>query len=44
MSSYVFHEIYLYLNWHVKEDRPFLDPDTEELVHKILANRCREHS
>ena len=41
MSSHVFHEIYLHFNWHVKDDRPTLTPDVEEVVHRLLMERCR---
>lgn len=41
MASHVFHEIYLHINWHVKDDRPTLTDDVETLTHKILADRCR---
>lgn len=41
MSSHVFHEIYLHLNWHVKEDRPTLTNDVESLTHRLIAERCR---
>ncbi len=40
MSSHVFHEIYLHLNWHTKNDQPLLTPDFEPLVHKFLQQRC----
>ena len=41
MSSHVFHEIYLHLNWHVKDDRPTLNPNVEPLVHGLIKDRCR---
>ena len=42
MSSHVFHEIYLHINWHVKDDRPTLKPDTAQLVHQLIRDRCRK--
>ena len=42
MSSHVFHEIYLHINWHVKDDRPTLKPDTVQLVHQLARDRCRK--
>ncbi len=41
MSSHVFHEIYLHLNWHVKDSRPTLVEPIEAAVHRFLADRCR---
>jgi len=41
MSAHVFHEIYLHLNWHVKDDRPVLTPDVEALAHRFITDRCR---
>ncbi|NQT13727.1 MAG: IS200/IS605 family transposase [Planctomycetes bacterium] len=42
MSSHVFHEIYLHINWHTKADRPTLNPDIELLVHRFIKDRCRK--
>ncbi len=42
MAGHVFHEIYLHLNWHVKDDRPTLNPDVEPLVHRMIKDRCRK--
>ena len=42
MSAHVFHEIYLHINWHVKDDRPTLKPEIEPLVHDIITTRCRK--
>lgn len=41
MSSHVYHEIYLHLNWHIKYDAPVLTGSTEELVHGLLREKCR---
>ena len=42
MSSHVFHEIYLHINWHVKDNRPTLAADLEPMVHKLITERCRK--
>jgi len=41
MAGHMFHEVYLHLNWHVKDDRPTLNPDVEPLVHRMIKDRCR---
>ena len=41
MSSHVFHEIYLHLNWHVKNSQPLLTHSIEGSVHRFLRDRCR---
>ncbi len=41
MSSHVFHEIYLHLNWHTKNDHPALRGEVEELTHKFLTDKAR---
>jgi len=41
MSSHVFHEIYLHLNWHTKGDLPLLNGDLEILAHRQLQDKCR---
>ena len=41
MASHVFHEIYLHINWHVKDDRPTLNPEIEPIVHQLIKDRCR---
>ena len=40
MSSHVFHEIYLHINWHVKDDRPTLTRDIELMTHRFIKQRC----
>jgi putative transposase len=40
MSSHVFHEIFLHLNWHTKDDHPILCGAVEELAHKFLADKA----
>ncbi|HVX63699.1 MAG TPA: transposase [Pirellulales bacterium] len=42
MSSHVFHEIYLHINWHAKSDHPLLTPKLEPLVHDSLRVRSRK--
>jgi hypothetical protein len=36
MASHVFHEIYLHITWHTKDDNPLLIPSIEAEVHEIL--------
>jgi putative transposase len=42
MSSHVFHEIYLRLNWHTKGSRALLTTALEPEVHRRLQDRCRK--
>jgi putative transposase len=42
MASHVFHEIYIHLTWHTKDDSPLLIPTLEPIVHKLLTNRCHQ--
>ncbi len=42
MASHVFHEIYLHLNWHVKDSRPLLTSSLEPAVYEFLGDRCRK--
>jgi putative transposase len=42
MSSHVYHEIYLHLNWHTKLDQPVLTGHLEELTHGLIRQKCRE--
>jgi putative transposase len=42
MSSHVFHEVYLHLNWHVKNSQPHLTESIEPAVHDFLKDRCRK--
>ena len=39
MSSHVYHEIYLHLNWHVKDDKALLTPELEPIVHQNITDR-----
>ncbi|MBW3598722.1 MAG: IS200/IS605 family transposase [Planctomycetes bacterium] len=40
MSSHVYHEIYLHLNWHTKLSQPLLTDNLEPAVHNFLCDRC----
>jgi putative transposase len=42
MASHVYHEIYLHITWHTKDDSPLLLPNLEPLVHKTLTERCHQ--
>ena len=42
MSSHVFHEIYLHLNWHTKDNSPLIIPKLEPAIHGYLRDRCRQ--
>ena len=42
MASHVFHEIYLHLTWHTKDDEPLLTPNLEPLVYEVLTGRCHQ--
>ena len=42
MASHVFHEVYLHLTWHTKDDAPLLIPTLEPIVHNVLTNRCHQ--
>ncbi len=39
MSSHVYHEIYLHLNWHVKDDKATLTSELEPIVHQTISDR-----
>ena len=40
MASHVYHEIYLHITWHTKDDVPLLVPGFESDVHQVLTGRC----
>src|SRR5580765_6818662 len=40
MGSHVYSEIYLHLNWHVKENHPTLRDHTEEMAHTLIKQKC----
>jgi putative transposase len=42
MSGHVFHEIYLHLNWHTKDNSPLITPHLEPSVHDFLRERCQQ--
>jgi len=42
MSRHVFHEIYLHINWHAKNNHPLLAAKLEPLVHDFVRQRCRQ--
>ena len=41
MSSHVFHEVFLHLNWHTKGDHPTLRGQVEELTDAFLREKAR---
>lgn len=41
MSSHVYHEIFLHLNWHTKDDRPLLRGEVETHCHRAIEEKCR---
>lgn len=40
MSSHVYHEVFLHLNWHTKLDQPVLTGRLEELTYTAIRDRC----
>jgi REP element-mobilizing transposase RayT len=40
MSSHVFHEIFLHLTWHTKDNSPLITPVLEPLILAKLTHRC----
>ena len=42
MAAHVYHEIYLHITWHTKDDTPLLVPDFEPSVHSVLTDRCHQ--
>jgi putative transposase len=41
MSSHVYHEILLHLNWHTKESYPMLTPELEEMAYAVIRRKCQ---
>jgi REP element-mobilizing transposase RayT len=41
MSSHFYHEIFLHLNWHTKENRALLRGRVEQLTYQVLTDKCR---
>jgi REP element-mobilizing transposase RayT len=42
MSGHVYHEIYLHITWHTKDDSPLLIATFEPKVHDVLIKRWHE--
>ena len=42
MAGHVYHEIYLHITWHTKDDSPLLVPSLEPRVHDVLRERCHQ--
>ena len=40
MSSHVYHEIFLHLNWHTKENRALLRGEVERRTYEMLRDKC----
>ncbi len=40
MSSHVYHEIFLHLNWHTKDDLPLLRGEVESFCHQAIRQKC----
>mgnify|MGYP001256693357 CR=1 FL=1 len=40
MSSHVYHEIFLHLNWHTKDDLPLLRGEVEDFCHRAIRQKC----
>ncbi len=40
MSTHVYHEVFLHLNWHTKESDPMLTPDVEEMAYALIRRKC----
>ena len=41
MSGHVYHEIFLHLNWHTKENRALLRGSVENVTYQVLRDKCR---
>ena len=42
MASHLFHELFIHLNWHTKEDQALLNEKLEPQVHEFLKRRCMD--
>jgi len=42
MASHIFHELFIHLNWHTKEDQALLNEKLEAQVHEFLKRRCMD--
>ena len=40
MSSHVYHEIFLHLNWHTKNDQPLLRAVVEDFCHAAIKQKA----
>jgi putative transposase len=40
MSSHVYHEIFLHLNWHTKDNQPFLRGQVEDFCHAAIKQKA----
>jgi len=40
MSSHVYHEIFLHLNWHTKGNQPFLRAEVEDFCHAAIRQKA----
>ena len=41
MSSHVYHDIHVHLNWHTKDEYPSLTGSVEELTHGMIRSKCQ---
>ena len=41
MSAHVFHEIYLHINWHTKDDQALILAEVESAVYGFIEAQCR---
>jgi putative transposase len=41
MAAHAAHELFVHLNWHVKDNRPILKGDIELMVHRAVTDRCK---
>jgi putative transposase len=41
-STHVYSEIYIHLNWHTKESRPFITPQAKPALYDYLENYCNK--
>ncbi len=42
MASHIFHELFIHLNWHTKEDQALLNEKLEMQVHEFLKRRSMD--
>lgn len=40
MSDHVFHDIFLHITWHTKNDLPLIKGDFEQAVYQFVCRRC----